>query len=86
MALSEADLSEIESVLAAAEPGASVVGVLRQKFPRMSLTQCDSTDVTEAPFRSYPGFELHLLDSADHCAHVTDDPSRATGLILARRG
>jgi hypothetical protein len=29
---------------------------------------------------------VHLLDGADHCVTVTDDPARATGVIVAFRG
>jgi hypothetical protein len=41
--------------------------------------------VTEEPFRVYKQFEIHLLDSADHCSHITSDPARSTGVVLARR-
>jgi hypothetical protein len=37
------------------------------------------------PFRVYEYYEIHLLDSVDHCAQITSDPSRATGIILAKR-
>lgn len=85
MALSETDLSEIEKVLSASEKGAPVYAQLRQQFPKLAWTQCDASDVTEPPFRTFPAFELHLLDASDHCAHVTDDLAKATGLILAKR-
>jgi hypothetical protein len=41
--------------------------------------------VTEEPFCVYEQFEIHLLDSAYHCSHITSDPARATGVVLARR-
>jgi hypothetical protein len=41
--------------------------------------------VTEAPFRSYAQFDVHLLNSADHCAQLTVDPACATGVVLAMR-
>ena len=85
MALSESDLSEIEKVLTAGDPAAPVFAQLKQLFPRLSWTQCDATDVTEEPFRTISRFDIHLLDAADHCAHITTDPERATGVILARR-
>ncbi|XUM22333.1 hypothetical protein ACRAVF_01610 [Bradyrhizobium oligotrophicum S58] len=85
MALAEQELNEIEQVLNQADAGSAAFGELRRRFPKLALTRCDASDVTEAPFRSYPAYDLHLLDASDHCALVTDDPTKATGLILARR-
>jgi len=58
---------------------------LRRRFPHLSWTRCDASDVTGTPFRSYSAFDVHLLDSADHCSQITSDPARATGIVLARR-
>jgi hypothetical protein len=30
-------------------------------------------------------FDLHLLDSGGHCVQITNDPQRATGIVLAKR-
>ncbi|MBI5011980.1 MAG: hypothetical protein HZC06_04100, partial [Methylocystis sp.] len=48
--------------------------------------RCDVSDVIETPFRSFTTCDVHLLDGADHCVTVTDDPARATGVIVAFRG
>ncbi|MGJ4884841.1 MULTISPECIES: hypothetical protein [unclassified Bradyrhizobium] len=85
MALAEQELNEIAQVLERPDAGSAAFGELRRRFPRLVLTRCDASDVTEAPFRSYPAFDLHLLDASDHCAGVTDDLAKATGLILAKR-
>ena len=85
MALAAADLAEIERMLAASEASAQIFADLRKKFPHLACIRCDASDVTETPFRSFAGFDLHLLDSADHCAQITADPARATGFVLARR-
>ena len=85
MALAEQELSEIELVLTGPDASGLAFGELRKRFPHLALTRCDDTDVTEEPFRSYPAFDLHLLDASDHCAQVTTDPACATGLILAKR-
>lgn len=85
MALAENELNEIEQVLNAPDAGSTAFAALRQRFPKLTLTRCDASDVTEEPFRSYPAFDLHLLDASEHCAGVTDDPAQATGLILAKR-
>lgn len=85
MGLAEQELNEIEQVLTGPDAGSAAFGELRRRFPKLALTRCDASDVAEAPFRSYPAFDLHLLDASEHCAGVTDDPAKATGLILAKR-
>jgi len=85
MVLGADELMEIDRVLS--EPGvdARVFAELRRRFPHLSWTKCDSTDVTETPFRSYPRFEIHLVDRTDHCLQITADPTRASGIVLADR-
>jgi hypothetical protein len=85
MALNADELTEIDKVLSAPDAGAQAFAELRRRFPHLSLTRCDASDVVETPFRAYPGFDIHLLDAADHCVQVTMDPARATGIILAKR-
>jgi hypothetical protein len=86
MALAADELAEIEQALAASDAGIETYAALRRKFPHLAWIRCDASDVTETPFRSFREFDLHLLDSADHCAEITADPSRATGIVLARVG
>jgi hypothetical protein len=81
MAVSTEELAEIDRILSSESP--VVLADLRAKFPHLSWTKCDASDVIETPFRSYGACDLHLLDAADHCVQVTTEPSRATGLILA---
>ncbi|HEV2157771.1 hypothetical protein [Bradyrhizobium sp.] len=85
MALAAAELAEIEQVLTTSDAAAQAYLELRRKFAHLVWIRCDASDVTETPFRSFDAFDLHLLDSADHCAQITDDPARATGLVLAKR-
>ncbi len=85
MALAESELAEIEQALAAPDAASLAYAALRGKFPHLAWIRCDASDVTETPFRSFREFDLHLLDSVDHCAQITDDPARATGIVLARR-
>ncbi len=86
MALAASELEQIEAILANTTHASNPFAELRQRFPGLSWTRCDASDVNETPFRSYPAYDLHLLDGSDHCAQITSDPSRATGLILAGRG
>ena len=83
MAISDVELTEIERLLGAET--APVLADLRSKFSHLSWTRCDASDVIEPPFRSYSHCDVHLLDGADHCVTVTDDPARATGVIVAFR-
>jgi hypothetical protein len=85
MAVSEEELAEIGVVLSAPDAAAEAFGALRTRFPHLSWTRCDASDVTETPLTSVGLFDLHLLDGHDHCVTVTSDPQRATGLVLARR-
>jgi hypothetical protein len=85
MALGAKELKEIDRVLSASDVDARVFTELRQRFPHLSWTRCDASDVTETPFRSYPRFEIHLVDRTDHCVQITADPMRASGIVLADR-
>ena len=84
MALALSELAKIEQVLAS-DVASQAYLELRQKFPHLAWIRCDASDVTEEPYRSFREFDLHLLDSADHCAQITNDPARATGVVLAKR-
>jgi hypothetical protein len=86
MALASKELQEIGETLSSPQADAGVFARLRSRFPHLSWTRCDASDVTESPFRSYPGFDLHLVDRTDHCVQITSDPARATGIVLAARG
>lgn len=85
MALTSQDLAEIDGVLSEPDADARVLADLRQRFPALSLTRCDACDVdTEEPFRTYPRFDLYLVDGPAHCWQLTSDPEHATGLLLAQ--
>jgi Family of unknown function (DUF6129) len=85
MALNADELTEIDKMLSAPDADGQVFAQLRQRFPHLSLTRCDASDVAEDPYRTYSQFDLHLVDTADHCVQITGDPSAATGLVLAKR-
>lgn len=83
MALGTSDLADIDAMLQAQTEPVLAIAALRQRFPRLSVTQCDPSDVDlETPFRTWPRFSLHLVDSADHCWRLTSEMERATGLLL----
>ena len=83
MAVSVEDIAEVDKILSTD----AQVGLpdLKAKFPHLAWTRCDASDVVESPFRTYTHYEIHLLDSKDHCVQVTDNPEHATGFVLAKR-
>ncbi len=85
MTVTANELIEIDKVLSTSNADAQLVAELRRRLPHLSWTQCDASDVIETPFRSYPRFDLHLLDTAEHCSQITLDPERASGIVLGRR-
>ena len=85
MALNDEDLGVIGEMIAAAPADGQVFSALRQRFPQLSWTRCDASDVVEEPFRTVGNYALHLMDAADHCVQITTDPARATGIVLAKR-
>ncbi|WP_271523634.1 hypothetical protein [Bradyrhizobium sp. CCBAU 53380] len=85
MALTAKELIEIERLLAADGPDIEPLVELRRRFPQLAWVCCDTSDLSDQPFRQFSRFDLHLLDRSDHCVHITADPTRATGIVLAKR-
>lgn len=84
--ISPDDLARIGILLAAPPAGGNPLADFRSRFPGLSLTRCDASDMTgEVPYREFPAFNLYLVDSSGHCAHITDDPSIASGIVVAAR-
>ena len=83
--LSADKLSEIEALLADPNADATVFTDFRQKFPGVSLTRCDASDVdVERPYKEFPCFTLYLVSAINHCVSITRDPSLATGIIVVQ--
>jgi hypothetical protein len=85
MSVSTEDLMDIAQTLDAADADSKAFATLRQRFPHLFFTQCDASDMAEEPYRTCDSFEMHLLDGSNHCVEITSDPTRATGIILAKR-
>ncbi|MCI4677088.1 DUF6129 family protein [Rhodoblastus acidophilus] len=85
MAIQAEELQEIETLLTGAEADGSVLAALRLKFPHLKWSRCDASDVLEEPYRSFPAYDLHLMDASNHCVAVVADPAAASGAILATR-
>ncbi|MFT4080384.1 DUF6129 family protein [Rhodomicrobium lacus] len=86
MPFSAEDLAGIDAVLSAADAGAEAISALRARFPGLSITLCDPSDVdTEDPFKEYERFDLHLVNGAGHCWQLTTDPNAATGIVVVKK-
>ncbi|WP_439373374.1 hypothetical protein [Bradyrhizobium sp. DASA03120] len=85
MALGAGEIAKIEQELASFDDVSQACAALRQRYPHLAWIRCDSSDLTETPFCSIRQFDVHLLDSADLCMRITDDPTRATGIVLATK-
>ena len=84
MALSAEDIAEIDAMLGEAKTAASAFAELRARFPKLSLTRADASNLgMETPFREFPRFDLHLVNGAGHCWSLTDNTELATGLVIA---
>lgn len=86
MVVKAEELMEIDEILSAPEASENGYAELRSKFPHLSWTRCDASDVFETPFKTVGSFDLHLIDTRDHCVQITPDTEIATGFILAKRG
>lgn len=86
MAFTEIELNTLSTLLAHVDVDAGTVTALRDEFPGRSITRCDASDMGgDAPFREFDAIDLYLVDGRDHCWKLTDDPSIATGMVLAKR-
>ena len=86
MALNSEDLAGIEALLGAPDADPQAIAALRERFPKLSITECSSSEVdAEKPFREYHRFDLYLVDGGGHCWRLTQNPGEATGLVVAPR-
>lgn len=83
MSLTTDKLAEIEALLGAPDADTSVLADFRQRFPGVSLTRCDPSDVDgETPYKEFAKYSLYLVSAVNHCVTMTRDPAVATGIIV----
>ena len=58
---------------------------LRERYPHLSFSVCDASDVQEDPIAQTGRFDLHLIDARVHCLRLTQQFEQATGVLLAAR-
>jgi hypothetical protein len=81
--LTTENLAQIEALLAAPDATLSAFSDFRQRFPGVSYTRCDPSDVDgEKPYKEFERFTLYLVSAASHCVTMTRDPASATGIIV----
>jgi hypothetical protein len=81
--LTTENLARIETLLSAPDADPSALHDFRQRFPGVSLTRCDLSDVDgERPYKEFARFNLYLVSAVNHCATITRDPAVATGIIV----
>ena len=84
MAITSAEIKQIESLLSESDGVAQVIKRFRRTLPGKSCTRCDASDMEgETPFRQFAALDLYLVDGHDHCWRITDDPTHASGVVLA---
>lgn len=84
--ISESDINQI--VAKTHEVGAHEVGLsaLKQAFPHIHFTLCADDDIINAkPLYESPQFNVYLVNTGQHCAVLTNDNEKASGLVIAWR-
>lgn len=86
MALTPEDEAQLEALFGADNASDDAFEQAKKIIGHLRLTKCDPSDIgVETAFKEYRLYDLYLLDTADHCAHMTTDPLKATGLIVVRK-
>ncbi len=81
--LTTENLTQIEALLAPPDAELSAFSDFRQRFPGVSYTRCDPSDVDgEKPYKEFTRFNLYLVSAVNHCVTMTRDPAVATGIIV----
>jgi Family of unknown function (DUF6129) len=58
---------------------------LKLTWPELRFTFCSDDDMPARlpPALKRESFNLYLVNGGEHCLSLTDDPSRAVGVVLA---
>jgi len=85
MCISTETLSEIETALVEFNKlSNNPLPMLKDCFPDLSFVRLSARDMDEPPFRALENFNLYLLDTREHCVQITNDPSVASGIVVAQ--
>jgi hypothetical protein len=83
--ISDQLLDQVTTVIERAGLTAESVAALREAFPGVHFTHCLDDDIGAHidPYREAGGFNLYLVNGAEHCISFTRSQDSATGLVLA---
>jgi len=82
--ISQQQLDQVAEALCDRPLDETAVTDLRGRFPEIHFTYCMDDDVVAAsPVHESTAFNLYLIDSRNHCLCFTQDPSVATGIVVA---
>ncbi|WP_027854787.1 DUF6129 family protein [Marinobacterium litorale] len=83
--ITEDVLNEICDFASSQVIGEELVAELRIKYPDYHFTWCFDDDIgaTAKPWAERPTFNLYLVNSADHCSKLSNDPGSASGIVVA---
>jgi hypothetical protein len=78
-------LAAVAARAAELELSEASVGHLRREWPGVHFTFCGEEDVPARlnPVLEGQGFNLYLVNNADHCVAFTSQLEAATGIVLA---
>lgn len=85
MAMTSIQLDHIAACLADSTQLSAGIAAARSRYPGLSFTCCDASDMCDAvPYQVFAAFDLYLVDGNAHCWQVSGDPQVATGVLIAR--
>ncbi len=78
-------IDKVAAIIERAGLTPDAVAALRDALPDLHFTHCldDDIGVGIPPIREADGFNLYLINGAEHCIRFTNDLESATGLVLA---
>jgi len=82
--LNASDIDRVIGIVGEQGLSEATLAVLRKDFDDTHFTYCMDDDIGGArPYRECTGFNIYLVDSADHCSVLTRELEGASGLVLA---
>ena len=78
-------LNAVAARAAELDLGEAGIAHLRREWPGVHFTFCGEDDVPArlTPFLAGDGFNIYLVNNADHCVAFTSQIEAATGIVLA---
>lgn len=83
--IDQAQLDEVIRTVEQSRLDDALLVALRAAYPGVHFNSCmdDDVSVNAKPYAERPGFNVYLVNSANHCSTLTNDPDIASGVVLA---